>query len=185
MKWSCSRATSDDILREVLKDETYYNVSHGGITLSGGEPLHQPEFSREIANNAKLSGLHVAIETSGCVTTEKFLDIVPCIDLFLYDIKFINNNIHMRYTKRSNELILANFRELCGTDKEIIVRVPLIPGITNRKKNLLEIKNFVRDCRRDIEIEYLPFNQLMVEKYRLLGRKCLFDLPSCKKSFKR
>ncbi|MCX6224504.1 MAG: glycyl-radical enzyme activating protein, partial [Bacteroidia bacterium] len=77
LKWSCSSVTSDDILREVLRDEAYYKVSHGGITLSGGEPLHQIEFSREVAKKAKLSGLHVAIETSGCVATEKFLDIVP------------------------------------------------------------------------------------------------------------
>jgi pyruvate formate lyase activating enzyme len=169
--------SSDDILREVLKDEAYYNVSHGGLTLSGGEPLHQPEFCREIACKAKRSGLQVAIETSGYVGTEKFLDMIPYIDLFLYDIKFINDNMHKQYTKRSNELILSNFRELCRTDKEIIVRVPLIPGITTRKKNLLEIKNFVRDCKKNIEIEYLPFNRLMVEKYRLLGRKCPIDLP--------
>lgn len=185
LQWSCSRVSSDDILREVLKDEAYYNVSHGGLTLSGGEPLHQPEFCREIACKAKRSGLQVAIETSGYVGTEKFLDMIPYIDLFLYDIKFINDNMHKQYTKRSNELILSNFRELCRTDKEIIVRVPLIPGITTRKKNLLEIKNFVRDCKKNIEIEYLPFNRLMVEKYRLLGRKCPIDLPSRKKSFGR
>lgn len=185
LKWSCRRVTSDDIMAEVLKDESYYNVSHGGITLSGGEPLRQLEFAREIAEKAKLSGLHTAIETSGCVETSKFMGIIPYIDLFLYDIKSISNDLHLRYTKKSNELILANFRALCRTKKEITVRVPLIPGITNRKKNLLEIENFVQACRKNIEIEYLPFNQIMTEKYRLLGKTDLSDLPSRKKHYKR
>lgn len=177
LKWSCSRVTADDILKEVLKDAAYYNISNGGVTLSGGEPLYQYEFCRELACKAKQSGLHVAIETSGYIATEKLLEIASYIDLFLYDVKFFNNDLHMRYTKKSNELILANFRELCGKDKEIIVRVPLIPGVTKRKKNLLEIRDFVRDCRQDVEIEYLPFNRLAVEKYRLLGRKYPLDLP--------
>lgn len=184
LKWSCTRTSADVILREVLRDEAYYKVSHGGITLSGGEPLYQPEFSCEIAKKAKLAGLHVAIETSGYIETKKLLDIAPFIELFIYDIKFYDNDLHLQYTKQTNELILANFRELCRTDKEIIVRVPLIPGITNREKNLMEIEKFVRDCRQDAEIEYLPFNKLMVEKYRLLGKECPLNLRSAREVMK-
>ncbi len=93
LKWSSMQMSSDDVLKEVMRDKPYYDVSGGGITLSGGEPLNQIDFCHDIVSKSKALGLHVAIDTSGCADADAFDRIIPFVDLFLYDIKFIDDNI--------------------------------------------------------------------------------------------
>jgi pyruvate formate lyase activating enzyme len=161
-----------EVMAEVMRDRQFYELSGGGVTLSGGEPLHQPEFCLEVVQAAKSAGLHVAVDTSGAVAFAACLRVLPFVDLFLYDLKFINKFAHQKYTGQENGLILDNFRRLCQTDKTIVVRVPLIPGITDVKKNLGEIKSFVEGCRGGLAIEYVPYNVLIQEKYRMMGKTC-------------
>lgn len=169
LTWSATRMSVDEILHEVLKDRMYYDLSKGGITISGGEPLHQLNFCEDLVIKAKESGLNVAVDTSGYVKTEALLRIMPFVDLFLYDIKVINDVLHKKYTGVSNDIILANFRKLCELKKNTIVRIPLIPGITDGQENISQIKKFVRHISKEIKIDYIPFNTLIEQKYRMLG----------------
>jgi pyruvate formate lyase activating enzyme len=172
VQWSSSKKSSDDILKEVIRDKEYYEVSGGGITLSGGEPLRQYDFCLDIVKKAKMLGLHLAIDTSGFIQTELLENIMNFIDLFLYDIKFIDAELHRHYTGKSNELTLKNFQKLHEANKQVIVRVPLIPSITDKKENLLQIKSFVKTYSKKAKIDYVPFNGLMREKYKMLGKSC-------------
>jgi len=176
LTWSSSYKSADDILEEVMKDKLYYDISGGGITFSGGEPLYQTDFLHDLVSKSKTLDLHVAVDTSGYVATEELTKVIPFVDLFLYDIKFIDNGLHRKYTGHPNELILRNFKKLFAARKEIVVRVPLITGITDTKKNLKEIIGFVKSCAEHIEINYIPFNSLIKQKYNMLGKKCLIKI---------
>lgn len=171
LDWSSREISADDVLKEILKDKLYYDLSGGGITLSGGEPLNQAEFSQELVSKSKNAGLHVAVDTSGCVTTEVLMKIMPFIDLFLYDIKFIDDELYKKYTGESNVLILKNFRKLYDAGAKLLVRIPLIPKITDTQLNLSQIKNFIEGFSSKIEIIYIPFNELTFEKYQMIGKE--------------
>lgn len=173
LTWSAKGMTPDEILIEVMQDMLYYELSGGGITFSGGEPLYQPEFCLELASRSKTLGLHVTLDTSGYATSDTLDKIMPHVDLFLYDIKFIDNALHERYTGRSNDVILENFLKICAANQKIVVRVPLIPNVTDTEKNLSEIREFLRDNAANVEINYIPFNKLIKQKYSMLGRTCL------------
>ncbi len=172
VQWSSRKRSSDDILKEVTRDREYYEVSGGGITLSGGEPLRQYDFCLDLATKAKALGLNLAVDTAGFVQTELLENIMNFIDIFLYDIKFIDEGLHNRYTGKSNTLTLNNFQKLYEANKQIIVRIPLIPGITDKKENLSQIKSFIRSYSKNIKIDYVPFNVLMRGKYKMLGKRC-------------
>lgn len=170
LRWSSEAMSIREVLDVVLKDQVYYDISGGGITLSGGEPLRQSEFCKELLKKSKKEKLHTTLDTSGYAPIKIFESIIPLVDLFLFDIKFINPQLHKKHTGLSNSPILANFRKLCQAGKKIIVRIPLIPDYTDSKKNLNEIEEFVRQQDNGIKIEKLPFNPLMEKKYRMLGR---------------
>lgn len=155
-----------------MKDKLYFDLSGGGITLSGGEPLYQFDFCRDLVSKSKSRGLHVVVDTSGYAESESLLKLMPIVDLFLYDIKFVNNALHKKYTGKSNTLILENFKRVCHVPSKIIVRIPLIPKITDTKKNLSQIKEFVNGCSEKIELNYIPFNKMIFDKYHMLGKEC-------------
>ena len=172
LRWTSYEINSYEVIAEVLKDKVFYDLSNGGVTLSGGEPLYQTMFCLDLAKKSKEQGLHVVLDTSGNIATESFMTVLPYIDLFLYDIKFIDNDLHKKYTGVSNQIILKNFHILCEADRNIKIRTPLIPGITDKDENLSKIKSFVKNCSSQIELEFIPFNNLTVEKYRMLGKIC-------------
>jgi len=162
--------TSEEILAECVKDEVFYNCSGGGITLSGGEPLQQIDFCGDLVLKAKKLGLHVVVDTCGQASFDAFERILPFVDMFLYDIKLIDNELHKKHTGKPNILILDNFKKLCKSGKKIVVRVPIIPKITDSQENLKEIKNFVAQYNDRITITHIPFNILAVSKYHMLGK---------------
>jgi pyruvate formate lyase activating enzyme len=169
LRWSSKTVSASHVIHEVLKDRVYYDISGGGITLSGGEPLQQIDFCHEILKKSKKEKLNTALDTSGYAPSKSFKKIMPLVDLFLFDIKFINSHLHEEYTGKTNELILENFRLLCQSKRKIIVRIPIIPGFTDSKVNIRGIESFVKKNNSSIVIEKIPFNPLMEKKYKMLG----------------
>ena len=176
LNWSSAKRSSDDILKEIMQDKVYYDLSGGGITLSGGEPLFQIDFCQDLVLKAKTSGLHVALDTSGFATEETFESVIPLVDVCLFDIKFIDNSLHLKYTGKSNTLILKNFEKVVESETDSIVRVPLVPGITNTRNNLQQIKKYLGKYKERIKVDYIPFNNLIISKYKMLGKLCRLNV---------
>ena len=132
----------------------------------------QIDFLVDLLQKARRKGIHTALDTSGYASPETLERILPLVDLFLFDIKFISPHLHEKYTGLSNAPILENFRMLYATGKTIIVRIPLIPGITDTDRNLSGIEQFTKMNASGIAIEKIPLNPLMEKKYHVLGRSC-------------
>jgi pyruvate formate lyase activating enzyme len=158
-----------EVIIEIEKDELYYRQSGGGITLTGGEPLFQPEFSKAVLQECIKLNIHTAIETSLSCQTDTLADIAQYVDLFIVDMKISDNEKHIKHTGKGNEMIMQNFRYLASSGKEIIVRIPLIPDITDTEKNKAEIIEFVNSFNRFILIEYLEYNPLAENNYKRLN----------------
>lgn len=171
LKWTAEKWATEDLILKVLEDKAYYDCSGGGLTLSGGEPMQQIDFACDMAKRAKGHGIHVTIDTAAYVPYKSFEKILPYADLFLYDLKFIDESLHQKYIGKSNKLILENFKRLCQTDKAIFVRIPCIPNVTETEENLKQIETFARQCRSDIPINRIPWNPFMAEKYEMIGLK--------------
>ena len=169
MRFTGFKITVPELLTEVEKDEVFYKKSGGGVTLTGGEALHQPEFSIEILKACKKRDIHTAIET--CLFAEK--EVINAIygftDLFIVDLKLFDSTDHKHYTGHPNDVILENFLYIASTGKEIVVRIPLIPGITVTRENMGSIERFVISAGRDIPVEYIDFNPLARNNYERLG----------------
>ncbi len=167
--------TVEEVLAEVMKDELFYAESGGGLTLSGGDPLHQHGFSLALLRAAKEKGLDTAMETCLYTADGKIRDFIPVTDLFLADLKLIDGELHRRYTGVDNGPILRNFRTLADAGANILVRVPLIPGHTATAENLRAVRDYVRSVRSDIRIEALNFNPFARDKYRVAGIPYVFQ----------
>ena len=159
----------------VTREEIFTRVSGGGVTISGGEPLYQPEFLKELLQGMKQAGVPTCIETSMFAKQEVLESIAPYVDQFLVDIKILDEETHKKYTGVSNQQILSNFRYLAGLGKPILVRIPLIPGITATEENLRAIRAFVDSVNPEIPIEVLNFNSFAGSKYRFLDQKYFND----------
>lgn len=157
------------IISEIEKDKIYYEMSGGGVTLTGGEPLFQPEFSAEILKECKKSKIHTAIETSLYCEREILEMISPLLDLFIVDFKIFDADNHKRFTGKSNEIIKDNFSFLAGRGKNIIVRIPLVENITNTENNLKAITDFVKKTDENIPIDKISFNPLAENNYKKMG----------------
>lgn len=159
-----------DAVNVLLEDKAFYQQSGGGITISGGDPLFQFDFSLEILKACKRENIHTAIET--CMYAkrdilEKFID---CVDLFIVDLKLFDSNDHEKYTGVRNELIKSNFEYLALQNVNILLRIPLIPGITATKENVKNISAFVKNISSKIPIELMNYNPLAENKYRLMHK---------------
>ncbi len=162
--------SSDEILNIAMRDYEFYKHSGGGITLSGGEPFFQIEFCIKILKKAKALKLHTTIDTSGYVQLDKLKLALPYIDLVLYDIKFLDDALHAKYTGKSNITILENFDYIYNTGIPIRVRVPLIPTITDIENNIDKIKKYFDQYEKILGIDYIPHNKLAKLKYVSLGK---------------
>lgn len=162
--------TVDEVLGEVLKDKEYYKTSNGGVTFSGGECMLQIDFLKEILMKCKQNGIHTAVDTAGCVPWESFEKIIPYTDLFLYDIKTMDDEMHRKYTGVGNKLILENLAKLLGLCASVWIRVPVITGVNDSEEEMNKIKGFldVNGCPEKIEL--LPYHEMGEHKYTALGR---------------
>lgn len=163
-----TQVSENEVMAEIRKDLVFYDESDGGVTFSGGEPLLQPDFLATLLTQCKDENIHTAVDTSGSVEFDVFEKIMTQVDLFLYDIKLINDQLHQKYTGVSNRLILENLIKLQEKARAIRVRIPLIPGITDTESNLKEIINFLKKKTQLKEVDLLPFNQMGEAKYERL-----------------
>ena len=162
--------TTEEVIEEIEKDIIFYEESNGGVTFSGGEALNQPEFLNSLLNKCKEKKIHTALDTSGYVEKEILEKTVDLVDLFLYDLKLIDDDKHTHYTGVSNKVILDNLRFLDEKGKQIVIRIPIIPGITDTEDNLSKIAEFIKSLKDINDVNLLPYNKMGEEKYRRLRR---------------
>lgn len=161
--------TADEVMEEVLKDRIFYENSGGGVTLSGGEPLYQFAFSLELLKAAKEAGLHTAMETCGFTSSRNIRTIAGYTDLFLFDCKETDPDLHRRFTGVDNRLIMENMALLDMLKKEIILRCPIIPGSNDREGHLKGIAAVANRFDSISRIELEPYHAMGEGKYRSLG----------------
>lgn len=162
--------SSDEVLEEVLKDKIFYENSGGGMTVSGGEPLFQFDFTLDLLKKAKSNGLHTTIETCGFTSGDKIKQIAEYTDLFLFDYKETNKNLHHDFTGVSNEVILSNIELLDKMGKNIILRCPIIPGYNDRPEHFDGISEIAEKFSNILHIELEPYHSLGENKYESLSR---------------
>jgi len=170
LQYTGKEVSVEEVVEEILQDKAYYDLSNGGVTLSGGEPLMQPKFSEAILKECKLKDIHTAIETSLFAPWKSIEMILPYVDLIMFDIKHIDSNMHKRVTGVSNELILKNARKLLFEVKTpLIVRTPIVPTVNDSNEVVIKIAEFIHYSNNLEYYELLPFHKLGQSKYQNLG----------------
>jgi pyruvate formate lyase activating enzyme len=157
------------LIGEIERDIPFYDQSKGGVTFTGGEPMYQREFLYESLQACKKQGIHTAVDTSGYSAWEGFEIISPLVDLFLYDLKLMDEIKHKKYTAVSNHLILGNLQKLSRAKAHIIVRIPLIPGVNDDDKNIELSAAFLAGLPYLDQVELMPYHEIGLEKYQALG----------------
>jgi len=172
----------DEVVKEVLKDKSFFEKSGGGVTLSGGEPAMQQDFAVAFFRKMKENGIHTALDTCGLGSQEAYEKILPYTDLILYDIKEIDPEKHRQFTGQSNEKVLGNLKlisEWMNTNhmpEELWIRTPIIPDSTDTDENLLGIGKFIyQNQLHPTRWELCAFNNLCSDKYLRLGILWLFE----------
>jgi pyruvate formate lyase activating enzyme len=163
-----------EVLNEIEKDKAFFEESNGGVTFSGGEPLLQIDFLDSLLKECKKKGIHTAVDTCGHAPRKDFDRIMRKVDVFLYDIKVMNDMVHKKYTGVPNKLILGNFTRLADHGCNILARFPVIPGINDDETNVNETGEFLRKNGIEI-IHLLPYHKAGTSKYRSLGREYRLD----------
>lgn len=158
----------EDVMKEIEKDEGFYENSGGGVTFSGGEAFAQYPFLLELCKAAKKRRYHTCIETTGYTDWEKLKAVAEYIDIFLYDFKCMDDEVHKRVTGVSNKLILENYVRLLETGANVVVRVPVIPGINAGDDNFRRMAEFLKKYSSGCKIDLLPYHRLGVSKYERL-----------------
>ncbi len=177
------QVTVDDVFKEVLKDKTFYDGSSGGLTVSGGEPLRQPEFVIELFQRCREAGISTCLDTCGYSPTDKLKEVLAITDYVLYDIKHMDAGCHQNFTGVDNDLILNNAKFTAGTGLPICYRIPLIKYVNNTTGNITETAQFVKALGNNVVIEFLPYHRLGIGKYETLDMPYpgeAFQTPSSK-----
>lgn len=168
--------SSEELVELVLRDKPFYDTSGGGVTISGGEPTMQINFLLELLKSLKKEEIHTAIETCGYFKEDLIERLVEHVDLFLFDIKHINSDIHKEFTGVTNDRILNNFKKLLlkvGIDR-IIPRIPLIPGVNIDLNTLNEIALYLLSINYSGPVHLMPYNKLAKTKYEKIGIGALY-----------
>jgi pyruvate formate lyase activating enzyme len=163
--------TVDEMMEEIKKDYGYYRRSGGGVTLSGGEALLQPEFAVELLKACQDYGINTAIETTGFTSFDIIQRYLPYIDTFLMDIKHMDSKKHEQFTGQPNELILENAKKIAKAGTNLIIRVPVVPSFNDSKEEIMDIAAFAKSLPGVKEMHLLPYHRLGQDKYEGLGRK--------------
>lgn len=165
------RMSVSELVKEIEKDVVFYDESGGGVTFSGGEPLMQPDFLRSLLKACKEEALHTVVDTCGYADSRILLDISRFADLFLYDVKVIDEIKHIELTGVSNKLILDNARKLSSTGRDVIVRFPLIPSVNDEETDILELGAFVSSLRNVKKLDLLPYHKAGIGKAERLKKQ--------------
>ncbi len=158
------------IVAEVMKDEVFYRHSGGGVTISGGEPFIQWSFMRVLMEELSSKGIPIAIDTSGFTKWEYLEEAARLADLFLYDLKLIDPEKHVKYTGVNNRLILQNLVKLSDTGARIAIRIPMIRGINDSEKDLNEFAGFISSLRPE-SVHLLKYHSMGREKYARVNKE--------------
>ena len=169
------RMSVAQVLAEIERDLPFYDESGGGVTFSGGEPLFQPDFVRALLRACKDKGIHTALDTCGFAPWEVLDSVRETVDLFLYDLKLMDEARHRRFTGVSNGPILSNLQALSQRGHAIVIRVPLIPGINDDEENLRQTGAFAAALPHLLRVDLLPYHSMSGDKYDRLGRT--YPLP--------
>lgn len=161
--------TVDDVMTQVKKDIVFFEESGGGVTFSGGEPLLQYDFVMALQKECKKLEIHTCIDTTGNINSDKLVNAASLTNLFLYDLKHIDDNQHIKYTGVSNKLILNNLKLLDEMGKDIWIRFPLIPGINDEEHDLLSMMDFLSKLKNSHPISILPYHKIGSHKYERFG----------------
>lgn len=162
--------SADEVFAEVKKDQIFYETSGGGVTISGGEPLFQPEFTAEILKSCHKNNIHTAIETSGFADEKALFQVIAYCDLILFDIKETDDTLHKRYTGVSLQPILENLKRINEMKIPLIIRAPIIPSLNDRKAHfdqLNELHSSLTSCQG---IQLMPYHRISAYKYDLLEK---------------
>jgi pyruvate formate lyase activating enzyme len=160
-----------EVMAVVLRDVRYYAASGGGLTVSGGEPLLQPAFTGELLAEAKRRGIHTCLDTTGQAPAAHLLDLLPYVDLLLYDYKESDPQRHRQYTGVDNRLIVENLRQANARGGRIILRCPIIPRHNDRAEHFEAIARLTQKLDNIVQIDILPFHPLAADKCEQVGRE--------------
>lgn len=157
--------TVEEVMKEVEKDLVFFEESGGGVTFSGGEPLLQFDFLMALLKKCKHKNIHTCIDTTGYTDQEKIEEVSAYTDLFLYDLKHMEDEAHLSYTGVSNKRILENLLLLDQLGRAIQIRLPLIPGINDDESNLFRTIDFLQKLRKNHPVSLLPYHKIGKHKY--------------------
>jgi pyruvate formate lyase activating enzyme len=165
------QVSADVLMAEIERDVPFYDQSQGGVTFTGGEPMTQTEFLQEVLFACREMHIHTAVDTSGFTNWNNLHSIAALVDLFLYDLKLMDNTRHIKFTSVSNKLIIANLLKLAETGAHIIVRIPLIPGINDDVENIESCAMTLAKLPGLDGAEVMPYHSIGTAKYEALGMK--------------
>ena len=161
--------TVEEVYEQIVQDVDFYKTSGGGVTFSGGECMLQLDFLKEILKLCHKNGIHTAVDTAGCVPYENFESILPYTDMFLYDVKLLDEEKHKKYVGASNKLILENLAKLLQTNVKIWVRIPLIGGVNDTVEEMTALRNFFELNGFPEKTELLPYHSMGENKALAIG----------------
>jgi glycyl-radical enzyme activating protein len=165
----------EEVMTEILEDRDFYKRNSGGATFSGGEILMQADFVNQMLIRCRKGGIHTAIETSGFGSAQKLLKLVQNTDFVFMDVKAMDSNLHRELTGVPNELILDNIRmvaeECARSGRDLVLRLPLIPGMNDGEENLKQTAEFVKHLPGEVELNILPYHNLGAGKYENIGQE--------------
>jgi pyruvate formate lyase activating enzyme len=176
--------TVEEVMKELQKEQIFMEESGGGVTFSGGEPLQQTDFLLEMLAACKLQNMHTTVDTTGFSNWKTLEKVAQYTDLFLYDLKLIDDNLHKTYAGVSNTLILENLEKLVELGKKVRIRIPIIPGITFTEENINQTIDYLSGLKFPIEgVDLLPYHNTAAHKYERFGiENKLGELKSIRKS---
>ncbi len=163
--------TAAEVLREVLKDRMFFEDSGGGVTFSGGEPLCQPAFLRELLTKCRAHGIHTAVDTAALCPTDPLVDLAPLVDLFLFDLKCADNDLHLRGTGTGNAAILANLEALGRVHQNIWIRIPVVPGFNDSVREMEALAELAARAAGVRQVWLLPYHGSWSAKPARLGKR--------------
>jgi len=179
-----SEMTVEDVMKELRKEQVFMEESDGGVTFSGGEPLLQHAFLTEVLASCQAEGMHTVVDTSGFAQWESLEKVARHTDLFLYDLKLMDDDLHKICTGVSNKLILENLRRLLDSGKKVRIRLPMIPGITFTETNIRQTLEYLCSLSKPVEgVDLLPYHNTASHKYERFGiNNSLKDLKTVTKT---
>ncbi|MBN2461045.1 MAG: glycyl-radical enzyme activating protein [Candidatus Cloacimonetes bacterium] len=163
--------SSSELMTEIRKDTVFYQESGGGVTFSGGEPLQQAQFLKELLLQCRQEGIHTCLDTSGHTDGGVIEMMIGSVDLYLYDLKMLDNPDHEKYTGVRNELILKNLVRLAEMGEKVNIRYPVIPGINDNIETIRKVGEYLGRLPGIENIDLLPFHNIARDKYERFGRE--------------